>query len=76
MVWVTPRAAPPVAAPPDPGPDWIDSVAGPESPDRIRTLLNRRTGNYSPNFGRGQLAAINGYYSRHLVPDIRADDGD
>ena len=76
MVWYIAGAAPPGAAPPDPGPEWMDSVAGHESPDRIRSLLNRRAGTGPHNFGRGQPAAISGYFSRHLVPDLRYDCGD
>jgi len=70
------RAAPPGAAPPDPGPDFRVSVAGSERPDRICSLLNRRASDGETRAGHGQRAAISGYYSRHLVPDIRSNGGD
>jgi len=50
----------------------LDSVASPESPDRICNLLNERRGS-ATHAGREQPAAIAGYFSRHIVPAIRFD---
>ena len=76
MVWFNPGAALPGAAPPDPGPEFTQGVAGPDSPARIQSLLNRRPV-FRPNHeGGGQRVAISGYFSRHLAPEIRHDCGD
>ena len=49
----------------------MDSVAGPESPDRICSLLNSGPDSRPTSPGRERPAAIAGYFSRHLVPAIR-----
>ena len=76
MVWFNPGAALPVAAPPDPGPEFTQWVAGPDSPDRIQSLLNRRPGSRPNHSGGGQRVAISGYFSRQLALEIPHDGGD
>lgn len=76
MVWNAPRAAPPGVAPPDSGPDFRNSLAVLEGPDRIHSLLKARSDPRADRTESSQKAAIAGYFSRYLVPDIRSDGGD